>query len=81
MDGRDIRKKEDHKVTYEVNGPEVVYLGAGAYHDPKYDHVTIGSLVSDLRFFSNKHSTYSGLPREDSFCPLYVYLCQNGSFP
>jgi hypothetical protein len=58
--------------TFEVNGPEVVYLGAGAYHDPKYDHMTIGSLVSDLRFFSNQHSTYSGLPLEDSFCPLFV---------
>jgi hypothetical protein len=60
------------KFTFEVNGPEVVYLGAGEYHDPKYDHMTIGSLLSDLRFFSNQQSTYSGLPLEDSFCPLYV---------
>jgi hypothetical protein len=58
--------------TYEVNGPDVVYLGAGEYHDAKYDHMTIGSSVSDLRFFSNQISTYSGLPLEDSFCPMYV---------
>lgn len=25
--------------TYEVNGPDVVYLGAGEYHDPNYDHI------------------------------------------
>jgi hypothetical protein len=58
--------------TYEVNGPDVTYLGIGEYHDAKYDYMTIGSYVSDLRFFSNQHSTYSGLPLEDSFCPLYV---------
>jgi hypothetical protein len=58
--------------TYEVNGPEVVYLGAGEYSDPKYDHMAIGSLVSDLRFYSNQPSTYSGRPLEDSYCPLYV---------
>jgi hypothetical protein len=58
--------------TYEVNGPEVVYLGAGEYKDPQYDHMSIGSLVSDLRFYSNQPSTYSGLPLEDSYCPMYV---------
>jgi hypothetical protein len=58
--------------TYEVNGPDVTYLGAEEYHDPQYDHMTVGSLVSDLRFFSSQNSTYSGLPLEDSFCPLYV---------
>jgi hypothetical protein len=58
--------------TYEVNGPDVVYLGAGEYRDPEYDHLTMGSLVSDLRFFSNQLYTYSGPPLEDSFCPLYV---------
>jgi hypothetical protein len=34
--------------------------------------MTIGSWVSDLRFYSNNPSTYSGLPLEDSYCPLYV---------
>jgi hypothetical protein len=58
--------------TYEVNGPDVVYLGAGEYRDQKYDHTTMGSLVSDLRSYSNQLSTYSGLPLEDSFCPMYV---------
>jgi hypothetical protein len=58
--------------TFEVNGPDVVYLGATEYDDPMYDYMTIGSLLSDLRFFSNQQSTYSGLPLEGSFCPLYV---------
>jgi hypothetical protein len=62
------------KFTYEVNGPDVVYLGAGDYGDPKYDHMTISSLVSDLRFYSNHPSTYTGLPLEDSYCPLYISI-------
>jgi hypothetical protein len=57
---------------YEVNGPDVVYLGVGEYHDPVYDHMTIGSLVSDLRSFSDQLSTYSGLLLEESYCPMYV---------
>jgi hypothetical protein len=58
--------------TFEVKGPDVEYLGAGDYNDPKYDQLTIGSLVSDLRFYSNQPSTYSGPPLDDSYCPLYV---------
>jgi hypothetical protein len=60
------------KFTYEVNWPGVVYLGAGEYSDSKYDNMTIGSWVSDLRFYSNNPSTYSDLPLEETYCPLYV---------
>ncbi|KAG7359286.1 adenylate and guanylate cyclase catalytic domain containing protein [Nitzschia inconspicua] len=58
--------------TYEVNGPNVVYLGAGTFHDAKYDHMTQSSLVSDLRFYATQASTYTGLPLEETYCPLYV---------
>jgi hypothetical protein len=34
--------------TYEVNGPDVVYLGRGDLHDSKYDSAEIG--VSNLCF-------------------------------
>jgi hypothetical protein len=37
--------------------------------------MTIGSLLSDLRFFSNQQSTYSGLPLEDSIYPVNVSVC------
>jgi hypothetical protein len=60
------------KFTYEVNGPDVHYLGTGEHNDPNYDHMSIGSLVSDLRFYSNEPSTYSGLPLDDSYCPMYI---------
>jgi hypothetical protein len=60
------------RFTYEGNGPGVVYLGAGEYSDPKYYHMTMGSWISDLRFYSNQPSTYSGLPLEDAYSPLYI---------
>lgn len=60
------------KFTYEVNGPSVVYLGTGDYHDPKYDHLTQGALVSDLRYFSIQESQYSGPPPDKEYCPMYV---------
>jgi hypothetical protein len=66
------------KFTDEVNGPDVVYLGAGEYSDPNYDHMTMGSWISDLRFYANQSSTYSGLPLEDTYSLFYVSVCASG---
>ena len=57
--------------SYQINGPEVVYLGLGDMHDPKYDSLSIGSDVSDLRSFAIQEPRYSGLPLSD-FCPMHV---------
>jgi hypothetical protein len=40
-------------------------------HDPKYDSLSIGSDVSDLRSFAIQESFYSGLPLSD-YCPMHV---------
>jgi hypothetical protein len=63
--------------TFEVNGPDVIYLGAGKNYNQKYDHMAIGSYVCELGF-SSDHSTYSGLPLEESYCPLYVSVRPSG---
>jgi hypothetical protein len=57
--------------SYQINGPDVEYLGYGDLHDPKYDSLSIGSYVTDLRSFAIQDSFYSGLPLSD-FCPMYV---------
>jgi DNA-directed RNA polymerase subunit F len=58
--------------TYQINGPTVAYLGAGDFHDAKYDSLQISSAVNDLRRFAIKDSSYSGIPINEEFCPFYV---------
>ena len=71
--------------TYQVDGEEAVYLGQTDVHESKYDHLmhkaTIGELVSYSTTklgsgnYTNKKSSYTGLPLADDFCPktLKVY--------
>jgi hypothetical protein len=58
--------------TYQINGPTVAYLGAGDFHDAKYNSLEISSAVNDLRRFAIKDSSYSGIPINEEFCPFYV---------
>lgn len=71
--------------TYQIDGPDAVYLGQWDLHEVKFDHLvhkaTMGELVSSstTQLIANigtlKASSYSGLPLMDDFCPktLYVY--------
>jgi class 3 adenylate cyclase len=59
--------------TFEINGPSAIYLGTGDFHDSQYNDMAQGSMIYDLRSFSELSSSfYSGLPLEESFCPLMV---------
>ena len=42
--------------TYNIEGPEAIFLGKGELHDPKYDH-----LVLETKFAPFLHNTYSDL--------------------
>jgi class 3 adenylate cyclase len=57
--------------TYEINGPSVLFLGAGDIHDAKYDHMAVNARLVDLNV---DESTYSGLPLNEEFCPFNITL-------
>lgn len=60
--------------TYQINGPDVVFLGAGDFHDSEYDHMAITESISELSASAMKASSYSGIQLDDEFCPFQITL-------
>lgn len=58
--------------TYAIHGPTVEFLGSGDHHNSDYDDLEESSALLDLRKFSIKDSTYSGVPVNRDFCPMHV---------
>jgi hypothetical protein len=52
--------------TYEITGPEVIYLGAGDLHEEAYDRY--------VRSFdlANPGSSFTGIPLSSDYCPFNV---------
>ena len=60
--------------SYQINGPNVVFMGAGDLHDSEYDNLEVSSKILDVRKFANKDSTYSGIPVNENFCPFVLHV-------
>lgn len=60
--------------TYEINGPEVTFLGSGDHHDQQYNHLELSASLADLKNFAIKGSSYSGLPVEEDVCPYSLHI-------
>jgi hypothetical protein len=58
--------------TYQINGPETVYLGRGDLHDPKYDELGKSSPLIELDAFSLRDRSYTGLSLSDKGCQYIV---------
>jgi Adenylate and Guanylate cyclase catalytic domain len=61
--------------TYQINGPNVVYVGVGDKHDQQYDGLEVASSIVDLKSFALRDSRYTGASIDPGFCPytLHVY--------
>jgi Adenylate and Guanylate cyclase catalytic domain len=61
--------------TYQVNGPDVKYVGVGDHHDKQYNAFAKNVSFSELGAFANRDSVYSGARLESEYCPfsLHVY--------
>jgi hypothetical protein len=58
--------------TYQINGPDVVYKGAGDLHDPVYDYMEQESRLNDLKEYATGNRQYTGLPLSENSCPYTV---------
>jgi hypothetical protein len=58
--------------TYQVNGPDVIFLGAGDLHDIKYDHMARKRNISELSRSAMAESLYSGIQLDEEFCPFQI---------
>jgi hypothetical protein len=66
--------------SYQMNGPDVVYLGPIDAHDSKYDYMEQSSFLADLNenHFDQEHKnhthTYTGLPLAEDGCAFTLRL-------
>ena len=60
--------------TYQINGPDVVYLGPGDQHDSKYDSMLLESPLNDLKEYATGDRPYTGLPLSEKSCPYKVQV-------
>lgn len=58
--------------TYQINGPNVVFLGAEDFHDSEYDHMKVTRKIYELSEEAMKESLYSGISLDDKFCPFEI---------
>jgi len=58
--------------TYEINGPDVVFLGAGDLHDEDYDHMVVKKEMLELSGPAMEESLYSGIQIDEDFCPFHI---------
>lgn len=54
--------------TYEINGPDVNFLGYGDHHDLRYDHMTVESNLLELLSLSSPAIFGSHLPISQEIC-------------
>jgi len=58
--------------TYQINGPDVTFLGAGDSHDEKYNYMAVTKNLTELSSSAMKESSYSGIQLDDDFCPFQI---------
>ena len=58
--------------TYQVNGPQTIYLGRGDLHDTRYEKYAVGSDMKDLGSFSMSQSGHSFIPVNEDYCPFHI---------
>mmetsp|Transcript_42798 Transcript_42798/g.46468 ORF Transcript_42798/g.46468 Transcript_42798/m.46468 type:complete len:297 (-) Transcript_42798:1064-1954(-) len=58
--------------TYKINGPKVIFQGAGDHHDHKYEHLVVSRHISELNDIAMEDSSCSGIPTDKEFCPFHI---------
>jgi hypothetical protein len=55
--------------SYQIDGPDVSYMGSGDLHDSKYNHLEQSmQLLESMQ----RDKTYSGLPVNSDYCPFTI---------
>jgi hypothetical protein len=60
--------------TFQIDGPEVVFLGRGDLHNSKYDNHLVQSGLADLNAFASSSSSYSGVEVDEDYCPTTIRM-------
>jgi Adenylate and Guanylate cyclase catalytic domain len=69
-----FKNKCTNSFTYQVNGPDVKYIGVGDHHDEQYDKLGTAVSFLDLGAFAIRDSLYSGAHLYSEYCPFSLHL-------
>jgi hypothetical protein len=58
--------------TFQINGPDVVFLGRGDLHDPQFDYLEVSAWLNDLSEYKGGSPAYTGVPLDDEYCPFHI---------
>ena len=59
--------------TYQLDGPNTVYLGRGDLHQTKYDEFRFHSDLKDLRYFYvSESAARTHVPLNEEYCPFHI---------
>jgi hypothetical protein len=62
--------------TYQINGPDVVYMGPGDFHDDAFNDLEQIQRLTDLKkqYQQGETVSYTGFPLSKSFCPYTIRI-------
>jgi Adenylate and Guanylate cyclase catalytic domain len=60
--------------TYQINGPDVTYLGVYDKHNNDYNDLVLSANITNLDKYGFHKSDYSGAPLDKDFCPYTIRL-------
>jgi Adenylate and Guanylate cyclase catalytic domain len=60
--------------TYQVNGPNAVFMGVNDQHEMKYDNLRVSRKITELEKSSFATSAYSGAPISETHCPYTLHI-------
>jgi hypothetical protein len=58
--------------TFQINGPDVFFLGRGDLHDKHFDYLEVSAWLNDLSEFKGGNEAYSGIPLDEDYCPFHI---------
>jgi class 3 adenylate cyclase len=58
--------------TYQIDGPDAIFLGTGDFHEPQYDHLEISEFLIDLYKYQVQERIYTGVPVNEDYCPFLI---------
>lgn len=66
--------------SYQINGPEAIFLGSSDMHDPQYEAFGVSMGLIEMVELSSGYQYYTGAPLSDDTCPYTLSVFPSQDF-
>jgi hypothetical protein len=63
----------DVPFTYQIDGPNVTWIGVGDHHNPKYNQISLSNDLFNLTMYQGE-SEYTGVPVDQDDCVYHFFI-------